>query len=292
MWKKSKMDTKEIRSFRLVYEERSINKAAKQLFITPQGLSRIIHKLEEELQITLFERTKGGMVPTECGDYFYTQSQELLYRLEDMKYNLQKKSSRQKKIKIGFACGVLNLVSLKKLNEIQNDVPGVSVQWEELENQEVAEQVKRGLLDIGFIIGSVSGNEVESQVVYEGKMNVLVYPGHPYYEKEKLSVEELKDQPLISLNQKYFSYHSFMQRCGDFGFVPNIIINTMESQLIYRFCHEKMGLGIDADIHKADELYQEIRRIELYDAIPWKVFMIYKDKECADSLLKQLLQLM
>ena len=66
----------------------------------------------------------------------------------------------------------------------------------------------------------------------------------------------------------------------------------MESQLIYRFCHEKMGLGIDADIHKADELYQEIRRIELYDAIPWKVFMIYKDKECADSLLKQLLQLM
>ena len=48
MWKKSKMDTKEIRSFRLVYEERSINKAAKQLFITPHGLSRIIHKLEEE----------------------------------------------------------------------------------------------------------------------------------------------------------------------------------------------------------------------------------------------------
>ena len=62
------MDTKDIRSFRLVYEERSINQAAKQLFITPQGLSRIIHKLEEELQIVLFERTKGGMVPTECGD--------------------------------------------------------------------------------------------------------------------------------------------------------------------------------------------------------------------------------
>lgn len=64
------MDTKDIRSFRLVYEERSVNQAAKQLFITPQGLSRIIHKLEEELQIVLFERTKGGMVPTECGGLF------------------------------------------------------------------------------------------------------------------------------------------------------------------------------------------------------------------------------
>ena len=286
------MDTKDIRSFRLVYEERSINRAAKQLFITPQGLSRIIHKLEDELQIVLFERTKGGMVPTECGDYFYAQSQELLYQLEDMKYHLQKMNSRQRKIKIGFACGVLNLVSLKKLNAVQREMPDVSVQWEEMENQEVAEQVNRGLLDIGFIIGTIPGNEVESCVVYEGKMNALVYPGHPFYEKEKLSIEELKEQPLISLNQKYFSYHSFMQRCGDFGFVPNIVINTMESQLIYRFCNEKLGLGIDADIHKADRLYPDIRRVELQDAIPWKVSMIYRKKEQDRSLVEQLAQIM
>ena len=286
------MDTKDIRSFRLVYEERSINRAAKQLFITPQGLSRIIHKLEEELQIVLFERTKGGMVPTECGDYFYAQSQELLYQLEDMKYHLQKMNSRQRKIKIGFACGVLNLVSLKKLNTIQREMPDVSVQWEEMENQEVAEQVNRGLLDIGFIIGTIPGNEVESCVVYKGKMTVLVYPGHPFYEKERLSIEELKEQPLISLNQKYFSYHSFMQRCGDFGFVPNIVINTMESQLIYRFCNEKLGLGIDADIHKADRLYPDIRRVELQDAIPWKVSMIYRKKEQDRSLVEQLAQIM
>lgn len=286
------MDTKDIRSFRLVYEERSINRAAKQLFITPQGLSRIIHKLEDELQIVLFERTKGGMVPTECGDYFYAQSQELLYQLEDMKYHLQKMNSRQRKIKIGFACGVLNLVSLKKLNTIQREMPDVSVQWEEMENQEVAEQVNRGLLDIGFIIGTIPGNEVESCVVYEGKMNVLVYPGHPFYEKERLSIEELKEQPLISLNQKYFSYHSFMQRCGDFGFVPNIVINTMESQLIYRFCNEKLGLGIDADIHKTERLYPDIRRVELQDAIPWKVSMIYRKKEQDRSLVEQLAQIM
>ena len=285
------MDTKDIRSFRLVYEERSINRAAKQLFITPQGLSRIIHKLEEELQIVLFERTKGGMVPTECGDYFYAQSQELLYQLEDIKYHLQKMNSRQRKIKIGFACGVLNLVSLKKLNAIQREMPDVSVQWEEMENQEVAEQVNRGLLDIGFIIGTIPGNEVESCVVYEGKMNVLVYPGHPFYEKERLSIEELKEQPLISLNQKYFSYHSFMQRCGDFGFVPNIVINTMESQLIYRFCNEKLGLGIDADIHKIDRLYPDIRRIELHDAIPWKVSMIYRKNETDRFLVERLAQI-
>lgn len=49
------MDTKDLRCFRQVYEDRSINQAAKQLFITPQGLSRIITKLEGELQAPLLK---------------------------------------------------------------------------------------------------------------------------------------------------------------------------------------------------------------------------------------------
>ena len=58
------MDTKDLRCFRLVYEERSINQAARHLFITPQGLSRIISRLESELHTCIFKRTSSGMIPT------------------------------------------------------------------------------------------------------------------------------------------------------------------------------------------------------------------------------------
>ena len=75
------MDTKDLRCFRLVYEERSINQAARHLFITPQGLSRIISRLESELHTCLFKRTSSGMIPTKTGDYFYEQSQKLLWRI-------------------------------------------------------------------------------------------------------------------------------------------------------------------------------------------------------------------
>lgn len=47
------MDTRDIRCFRLVYEACIINKAASQLFINVQGLSRIIRNLESELQVEL-----------------------------------------------------------------------------------------------------------------------------------------------------------------------------------------------------------------------------------------------
>ena len=78
------MDTKDLRFFRQVYEERSINKASKLLFITPQGLSRIIHHLEEELGVSLFQRSANGMLPTESGTYLYENSTPLLEQFDEI----------------------------------------------------------------------------------------------------------------------------------------------------------------------------------------------------------------
>ena len=61
------MDTKDIRSFMECFETRSINKAAKSLYITPQGLGKILDRLEQEIKMPLFERTAKGLIPTEAG---------------------------------------------------------------------------------------------------------------------------------------------------------------------------------------------------------------------------------
>ena len=276
------MDTRDLRCFRLVYEEGSINKAANQLFITPQGLSRIIRKLEDEFQTSLFKRTTSGTIPTKSGDYLFTHSQDLLFQMENIKREMIKINNRPNTLHVGFACGTLQVLHLEQLFD-----SNFQVQWEEIENDEVSEKLMNHTLDIGFIIGSNSHAELVSTEVYTGKMNALVYEGHPFYNKQLLHIEDLKEQPLITLNEKYFTYHSLIQRCSDFGFTPNILMSTMESQLIYRFCAQKLGIGIDADIHKNNDILSEIRKIEIEDAIPWKISLVYHknfgDKEIIRS---------
>ena len=110
-------------------------------------------------------------------------------------------------------------------------------------------------------------------------MTALVYSEHPYYDRKEISIEDLKQQKLISLNEKYFIYHSLNQRCQDFGFSPDIVIHTMESSLIYRFCKEKMGIGIDADIHHDPKLLESLHKVPIKDAIPWKISLVYKKRK-------------
>ena len=63
------MNTKDLKCFEAVYQEKSISRAARRLYITPQGLGKNIRTLEAELETVLFERTKQGMRPTQGADF-------------------------------------------------------------------------------------------------------------------------------------------------------------------------------------------------------------------------------
>lgn len=285
------MDTKDLRFFRQVYEERSINKASKLLFITPQGLSKIIHHLEEELGTRLFERSANGMAPTESGTYLYENSAQLLEYFDEIMIGIRQIQDRDQRLKVGFSCGVLNIFPFCKLEEYQRKYSHIRLQWEEAANQEIIRKVRQGSMDIGFVIGQMTDHKLWSREIFRRKMNVIVYEGHPYYGRESLSVKELREKPLITLNETYYSYHSLLQRCRDFGFTPCIVAKTMESQVIYHFCRQKIGLGIDADIHQDKIMLDGLRLVELRDSIPWKISMVILSERTKEKAVQGMVEI-
>ena len=59
------MNEKHFLYFQEVFQTRSIQTAADNLYISRQGVSKVIRAREEELHQTLFERTADGLVPTD-----------------------------------------------------------------------------------------------------------------------------------------------------------------------------------------------------------------------------------
>lgn len=284
------MDTKDLRFFRQVYETGSINKAARQLFITPQGLSRAIHRLEQEMDTALFERSSNGMISTRSGRYLYENCIPLLEQFDKIAVGVKQASFQNKTLKIGFSCGVLNVFPFQKLEEYKKKYAQLLLQWEENSNQEIIQKVHQGILDLGFVIGQTDNIDLWSMDIFSKKMNAIIYEEHPFFKKDILSINDLREERLITLNEKYFSYHSLLQRCQDFGFTPSIVVKTMDSQLIYQFCKQKAGLGIDADIHMDKSMMNGLHLAELYDSIPWKIFIIVrndkKDQPAISGMVK------
>ena len=83
------MDIKDLKVFHTIAKEESIAKASRILYMTPQGISKIVKNLEAEMGCRLFTRNKSGMQLTESGRRFLEYAdkealREMSGRLEEM----------------------------------------------------------------------------------------------------------------------------------------------------------------------------------------------------------------
>ncbi|SDB34062.1 DNA-binding transcriptional regulator, LysR family [Pseudobutyrivibrio sp. YE44] len=286
------MDIKDVRSFMECYETRSINKAARSLFITPQGLGKILDRLEHEMQVKLFERTKQGLVPTEAGVFFYEKGLKLLAETQELEQGLESIRKKNDIFKVGYSCGLIRMLPMKKIEQYQKFLGRTELVLEEGSNPDIKEKLINGQFDVALVIGRVAATGFIEQEIDSKSMCAVVSDGHKFFARESLSISDLKDEALISLNEKYQSYANLINSCEREGFYPDVRIKTMEAAMIYEFVREGLGIGIDVDIHNKEAISKDIKLIPIEDGISWNVYIAYEKSKEDDKKLQQFVKIL
>ena len=244
------MNTKDLKCFEAVYQEKSISRAARRLYITPQGLGKNIRTLEAELETVLFERTKQGMRPTQSADFLYGRTKKIIQELEELENGVRQLENRKIVLRIGCACGVFNVLPF------------------ELEDSR---------LEYGFIVGKHEGDDMIQRKLDGREILLLVYEGHPLYEKESVNVEMLREENMILMNEHFHMYHDFASICCAKGFTPNIIAKTSDGAVLYKLCRQKIGLAVIPEFMLEDFRMEHMRAIPFEEHMTWEVFGVYKE---------------
>jgi len=85
------MDIRVLQYFVTIARERTISRAAERLHLTQPTLSRQLKDLEEELAVSLFNRSNREMTLTEDGQYLYNRAQEILKLVNKTEEKLTRK---------------------------------------------------------------------------------------------------------------------------------------------------------------------------------------------------------
>ena len=280
------MDIHAIRCFQRVFEKESIHQATKDLCLTPQGVSRIITALEGEMQTPLFVRSRKGMEATPEGRYFYEHTQKLTRQLLDLQLGMQALKRKKAGLHIGFSCGVLNILSIHVLKDVMARHPDKSLEWVEDFNEKIVQLIAEDSLSCGFCIGPIRSDAFFQEEIYRTGIEAVIYEGHPFYDRPSITIEDLKGQPLVGLNEHFSLFHSLVRRCADFGFTPQFVVKTMESRLIYHFCQERVGIGIDVNIHAAPP---PLRYVPITEGTPWRIFFVCKKEKRGEPLFQEII---
>ena len=271
------MNTKDLKCFEAVYQEKSISRAARRLYITPQGLGKNIRTLEAELETVLFERTKQGMRPTQSADFLYGRTKKIIQELEELENGVRQLEKRKIVLRIGCACGVFNVLPFELILNFMRENPHIRVEWNEYSNEEVKSMLEDSRLEYGFIVGKHEGDDMIQRKLDGREILLLVYEGHPLYEKESVNVEMLREENMILMNEHFHMYHDFASICCAKGFTPNIIAKTSDGAVLYKLCRQKIGLAVIPEFMLEDFRMEHMRAIPFEEHMTWEVFGVYKE---------------
>lgn len=191
--------------------------AAEKSYVTQPTLSMQIHKLEDELGVTIFDRSKSPVIPTEIGEEIIAEAKKIIKQskhIEDLA------SLKDDELRGTFRIGIIPTVAPYLLplflRTFREKYPDVHLIFEEVVTDELLDLLNQDYLDIGIIATPADrGNIFEEDLYYEPFMG-YVSRDHPLAKKERLTVDDLEVTNLWLLNEGHCFRDQTVKLCKKF----------------------------------------------------------------------------
>ena len=135
-----------------VDQHRHFTKAAEQCFVTQPTLSAMIQKLEEELDVKIFDRTRQPIAPTPIGVHILQQAKEILVQVDNMKQIIQE---QKEEVGGSFHIGVLPTIAPYLLPRFFQDMvkkyPKLNITVSEMKTPDIKRALLTGEIDAGIL---------------------------------------------------------------------------------------------------------------------------------------------
>lgn len=220
------MNLHRLRCFIKVVEEGSITKAAAALQMTQPPLSILIRKFEEELDVTLFNRSGRFLELTPSGTFLYEQGKELL----DISENTEKQlveyhDGIRGTVKLGCITSANLFVIPNVIKRLQEETPNIVTHVREGNSSYILEELRSLTIDIGIVRTSIRAEDIHTSTLLTEPLLLALPPNHHLCEKDSIEIADLENErfllPTTSHGQGIAD--DIIEACNNSGFTPNVV---------------------------------------------------------------------
>ncbi|GAB4204046.1 MAG: hydrogen peroxide-inducible genes activator [Bacteroidia bacterium] len=196
-----------------LYQYGNFAKAAEHCFVTQPTLSMMIKKLEEELDVIIFDRNKNPLEPTEIGLKIIQRAQQILNQIEELKtIAVNEKNVAKGKIKIGIIPTIAPYLLPLILDSFSKKYPDIVLEIQEITTDEIIDYIRKSIIDIGILATPLNKEDIlekklfiEKFYVYTSDKNIL--------KKKHIHQKDLKKEKLWLLREGHCLRNQVLEIC-------------------------------------------------------------------------------
>ncbi|MCE1251960.1 MAG: LysR family transcriptional regulator [Anaerolineae bacterium] len=270
------MDSQDLRYFVAVAQTLNITKAAEQLFITRQALSKAILEFEKKCGSELFLRNNGKLQLTARGRELLEKSIPIVDLFNDLEKSVNASSRSQKsKIRIAIGLGTLNALSPQVFAHFKSDHPEIELSVKEVCDDEVRKYLETEEADIGILNSTPEKiKNYDYRLVQDGKICLQISKKDPLSAKDLITPEDMHLQPLVSLGERCDMHSVLMEKCHQVNSFPNLVLETIDSNVANNMVYDNMAISLFIQ-SKTQAASPAVRIIPLaLGDTPWGTYVI------------------
>lgn len=218
------MTLTELKYIVAVAQFKHFGRAAKACFVSQPTLSLGIKKLEEELEVNIFEReARNELRITELGQQIIEQAQIVLDQASQLKILAQ---SHQDPLAAPLRLGAIYTIAPYLLPELiprlHNRAPNMQLRLEENFTAVLSEQLKQGKLDVILIALPFKEPGILTQAVYDEPFEAVIPASHHWKDRQQIKTNELAQENLLLLGPGHCFRDQVLKSCPDCNSSSNL----------------------------------------------------------------------
>jgi len=200
-----------------VAEHQNFTKAAEKCFVTQPTLSMQIQKLEDQLDILIFDRSKKPIELTEVGKKIVNQARNIVnesHRIQDIVD--QQKGFIGGEFKLGIIPTVMPTLLPMFLKNFIKKYPKVKLKIEELTTEEIITRINDGHLDAAIAATPLENDSIKERVLYFEPFMAYIPQNHRLNSKKTISTDDLDIEDMLLLEDGHCFRDGVINLCRAF----------------------------------------------------------------------------
>lgn len=247
---------------------RSFVTAAEKCYVTQPTLSMQVQKLEDELEIKLFDRSQLPITPTQIGMLVLEQARTVLKenaRIPEIISEFKKEVRGV--LRVGVIPTLAPYLLPPLIDRFTTQYAGVKLEVWEYPTEEITMQLKKGQLDCGILATPLDDKLLnEIQLFYESFV-VYTSPNHPIAQKKVVSPDDLPHTDILLMNEKHCMRNQVLNICSrreTRRAVKNLEYNTGSVETLKRLVELNAGWTILPELSIVDLTSRQLDMVRYF----------------------------
>lgn len=188
--------------------------AAEKCFITQPTLSMQIKKLEEYLDITIFDRTKQPIIPTDVGTSIIEQARIILGDTKKIDEIIKDhKNTIEGSLKIGIIPTLAPFLLPMFIGDYIRNYPAIKVEVEEMVSEEIVKSLKKDKIDVGIFVTPAKDEKIIERPLFYEEMMIYAHKDHDLLKKSVIEVKDIATPEIWMLGDGHCFRNQVINLC-------------------------------------------------------------------------------